>query len=600
MAILSRLTDRKLLVLLPSSAVVMALLWGMDAAPVHPPYLSPGCGHVLGTDNAGRDVLRLTLQAAGTSLTIGLAAALGATMIGALIGCVAGYLRGGVDDILMRLTDVFLLIPMLPLVIVLTTYLGPGTFNVIMLIMLTAWPSTARVMRARVLSLREKAYIVNAKSMGAGTFYLVRRHILPNCSEVLLAKASLAVAAGLLTEAGVSFLSLGDSHYPSWGSMLHDAFAGAALINGAWWWFLPPLVCIAGSVILFHLIGHRLMHHTLLLHFTPANLCTTTGFCGSEGARDAEETGWLTVEGLNITFVTPDANHTTVIKELDLTLSEKENVTIVGATGSGKSLLLLTLMGLLPVNARISGRVWFQGNDLTAMAEAEWRRLRGRSIGYIPQSVGEALNPMLTIGTQLVERIRVHSSADHETARLEAVARLSALRFDDPATIIHCHPHHLSGGMKQRVLIAQATAGNPPLLLADEPTKGLDTAAVEDTIHFFQSLTSASVLAVTHDLRFARALGGKIIVLHNGKVVEQAPVDVFFDNPWHPYSAAFVGAQYGRLSNIGPLSFGNGQMASWPGCPFRTLCGQGDVRCDQPPPLYSRNGRLIRCWRYAT
>ena len=577
------------------------LLWIVDAAPVHMPHLAPDNSHVLGTDSSGRDILLLTLRAAGTSLTIGFCAALGATFIGASIGCLAGYRRGWADDVLMRLTDVFLLVPALPLVIVLVTYLGPGVFNVIFLIALTAWPSTARVVRARVLALREQPFIMNARSMGAGTPYLIMRHIMPNCSEILLAKASLAVAAALLAEAGISFLGLGDPRHSSWGSILHDAFSGGALINGVWWWFMPSLVCIALSVVLFHLVGHAFADKSALALSVP-DLRSQVGAEDGIGLEkyDRRIPALLSIKGLRVNFDEPRPNGGAVVRGLDLTLSLGEKVAIIGATGSGKSLLLLAILGLLPASAKVEGRIQFEGRDLNTLDARQLRRYRGVSAGYIPQGVGEAFNPVLTIGRQAAERIQCHYSTSRRVALQEVADRLSSLRFAEPERLIKAYPHHLSGGMKQRALIAMAMAGRPRLLLADEPTKGLDPKSIAGVIECFKRLTNESVLAVTHDLEFAEALDGRVVVLQDGLVVEQCGVELFFDEPLHPYSRELLDAH--NTLGIGDRKGGRGGpgLPEGVGCGFRLQCQMADEACRQDPPWIERNGRGVRCWRYAT
>ena len=304
----------------------LSLLARLDPAPLYVPLLTPGAGHLLGTDNSGRDLLALLGHASITSLLIGVGAALGATFIGALIGCVAGYWRSAADDLLMRLTDVFLLIPTLPLVIVLAAYLGPGWIHVTLVITLTAWPATARVVRAQVFSLRQAPFVINARSMGATSAYLIRRHIVPNCSELLQAKASLSVAGAMLAEAGIGFLGLGDPLHPTLGSMIHDAFAAGALVNGYWWWVLPPMGLIALAVMGFNLAAEAAVGPA------PARDAAGPGPCRADPLSedglprrpiDASPPPLLAVSGLTIRFAGSSPARP-VVDQLDLAIRSGE------------------------------------------------------------------------------------------------------------------------------------------------------------------------------------------------------------------------------------------------------------------------------------
>jgi oligopeptide/dipeptide ABC transporter ATP-binding protein len=577
----------------------VCLLWRIDAAPIHAPYQPPGGGHRLGTDSSGRDLVALFLRSTATSLTLGAGSALVATMIGALVGCMAGYRRSAAGELLMRLTDMVMLVPTLPLVIVLAAYLGPGAGNVFLVIALTAWPSTARVIHARVLAIREQPYIINARSMGAGTFYLIRCHILPNCADLLLAKTALTIAGAMLAEAGISFLGLGDPLNPSWGSILHAAFAGAALLSGAWWWVLPPLAGISISVMLFYMIGHFLTN--LVPISGPPVLPHPSHRAAEAGALEADKrpSPLLTVENLSIRFPQAANGRQRVVDHLDLTVEAGEKIAIVGATGSGKSLLLLSLLRLLPPGARTRGRISIAGEDLETMDSARLRFHRGVTAGYIPQNGGASLNPVLSIARQVGERAVVHQRLNRSLANRLASKRLMAVGLPEVIPYSRTYAHQLSGGMRQRVMLAMALVGGPRLLLADEPTKGLDPDAVEAIVGLFRDLTDETLLVVTHDLAFAQALGGSIVVMLGGMVVESAPAAMFSDAPRHPYSRALVAARTSRQMAIGGVIGWGGRLGDYDGCPYRPQCLQADDRCWRRPPLETLQGHQVRCWQYA-
>jgi len=578
--------------------VGICLAWRIDAVPIYLPYQPPDWNHVLGTDSSGRDLFLLALRSSGTSLALGLGAALMATAIGALVGCVAGYRRSVVGEMLMRLTDMVLLVPTLPLVIVLAAYLGPGAFNVFLVIALTAWPSTTRVMHARVLALREQPYIVNARSMGGSTFYLISRHFLPNCVDVLLAKAALTVAGAMLAEAGIGFLGLGDPLNPSWGSMLHDAFAGAALLNGAWWWVLPPLAGISFSVMGFYMIGHLIAERVPISG--PPGLPGEKRHSSVEITPDTDkrQLPLLTVENLTIAF--PDAvnGDRPVVDRLSLDVEAGENVAIVGATGSGKSLLLLSLLGLLPNRARIHGRIIIAGEDIETMDAGRLRFHRGVTAAYVPQGSGGALNPVLGVVRQVAERMRVHRKMGRNDAYLLAADKLNAVGLPETARRFHTYSHQLSGGMRQRALVAMALAGEPDLVLADEPTKGLDPKTKDEIISLFKKLVGETLLVVTHDLAFARELQGSIIVMFAGMVMEAAPASHLFRSPLHPYTRALITAQPIMGMHVESVDGGSAALHQPGGCPYRRLCPRAVACCDRPPSLKTVGDRQVRCWQY--
>ena len=222
------------------------------------PFLHPSLAHPLGTNDIGQDIFSELVYSARISLFIGFFAAFISMIIGTLIGLISGFFRGMVDETLMGLTDIFLLIPGLPLMIILAAYLSPSIWNIILVIGILWWTTTARVVRSRVLQVREMPFIESTKALGATDLYIAFRHVLPNTSHVISAKFVLAVAGAMLTEASLSFLGLGDPLQKSWGMMLNYAFSRGGFINGYWWWYLPPGLCISLAVLGFVLMGFGL------------------------------------------------------------------------------------------------------------------------------------------------------------------------------------------------------------------------------------------------------------------------------------------------------------------------------------------------------
>ena len=216
----------------------------------------PGPGHILGTDDMGRDVLGYLIAGSRISLLVGALATGISMVIGTVIGIVSGYSGKVIDNVLMRITDFFLVIPWLPLMMVLAAILGTSIWNIIVVIGVTSWAGTARVVRSQTLSVRENQFVERTVSIGAGSGHIMLHHILPNVFPLVFANTILIAAAAITSETTLSFLGLGDPAHASWGMMLHYAFETGATSTGAWWYFLPPGLCVVAVVLAFTLMGY--------------------------------------------------------------------------------------------------------------------------------------------------------------------------------------------------------------------------------------------------------------------------------------------------------------------------------------------------------
>ena len=222
------------------------------------PLLTPSGEFPFGTDDLGRSVFVLTMRGARTSLMVGFAATLMSVLIGAVVGIVAGYYGRWVEILFMGLTDWFLVIPFLPLAIVLASILEPSLGVIILVIGITSWPSTARIVRAQVLSVKTRPYVERARALGAGGWHLTTRHILPNVGPIIFANTVLLVAIAILSESTLAFLGLGDPTRTSWGTILDAAFSAGAATAGQWWWLVPPGIAIVLVVLAFTMCGYAL------------------------------------------------------------------------------------------------------------------------------------------------------------------------------------------------------------------------------------------------------------------------------------------------------------------------------------------------------
>jgi peptide/nickel transport system permease protein len=249
------------------AAVLMAVCAPLlaDSAGLHavntttnPAWANPTKFGPLGTDHLGRSVMTQFIWGARISLLVGLAATLLAMVIGSVVGIAAGFFGGWFEAVLMRLTEWFLVIPFLPLAIVLAAILGPSVENIILVIGITSWPFPARLIRAQVLTLKERLYVDRARALGASNWHLMTRHILPNVSGLIIANTTLTVPVAILSETTLSFLGLGDPSRASWGKMLQEGFAAGALTQKAWWYYVPPGLGIMLVVLAFTLVGQAL------------------------------------------------------------------------------------------------------------------------------------------------------------------------------------------------------------------------------------------------------------------------------------------------------------------------------------------------------
>jgi oligopeptide/dipeptide ABC transporter ATP-binding protein len=285
-----------------------------------------------------------------------------------------------------------------------------------------------------------------------------------------------------------------------------------------------------------------------------------------------------------------------------------KTVGLVGESGCGKSVTSLSIMGLIPMPpGRIDeGEIIFEGRDVLKLPSHERRQLRGGRMSMIFQEPMTSLNPVHTIGQQIIECVRAHTSMSHDAARRRAVEMLELVRIPSAASRVDDYPHQLSGGMRQRVMIAMALSCDPHLLIADEPTTALDVtiqAQILDLLRDLQSRLGMAVLIITHDLGVIAEIADEVVVMYAGKIVEMGPVRSLFGDPQHPYTIGLLGsiprldADRERLSTIeGTVP----SPANQPnGCRFSPRCPFADRRCrDEPPPLVQLGaGHRAACWK---
>ena len=316
----------------------------------------------------------------------------------------------------------------------------------------------------------------------------------------------------------------------------------------------------------------------------------------------------LRIDGLHVAFRHGETMRP-VVRGIDLRVAAGEVVGLVGESGSGKSISALAVMRLLPRGAAVtSGRIGFQGRDLRAVSDTEMNRLRGKSIGMIFQDPLTALNPAISIGRQLTDAIVAHQPLGRRAAMDRAAELLSLVGIPFPQERLRAYPHELSGGMRQRVMIALAVSSNPSLLIADEPTTALDVtvqAQVMDLIDRIRRQFNIAVLFISHNLELVAEIADRVTVMYAGRAVESGDVETLFATPRHPYTKQLLrciprldGAR-GAMPTIPGLPPMVGALP--PGCPFAPRCEAAESACEaSEPPMRWRGAHMAACFQVAS
>lgn len=314
----------------------------------------------------------------------------------------------------------------------------------------------------------------------------------------------------------------------------------------------------------------------------------------------------LDVNDLAVSITTED-RHVRALNSVSFKVSAGETLAIVGESGCGKSMTALSLLRLLPPGGRITnGSLLFNGVDLTTLGDPEMRRIRGASIAMIFQEPMTSLNPVLTIGSQVAEGLRLHRALSRRDALEESISLLRQVGIADPAARCNEYPHQLSGGMRQRVMIAMALACRPLLLVADEPTTALDVtvqAQILDLLDQVKRDHGMGMILISHDLGIVAENAGTTAIMYAGTIVESAPTSELFDNPLHPYTRGLLQSLPQEAAPGARLPVIQGQVPRFDsritGCGFCDRCPDRQQECaSQAPPVIQVTDRhMVRCWK---
>jgi oligopeptide/dipeptide ABC transporter ATP-binding protein len=574
-------------------------------------YQPPSAAHPLGTDDGGKDVLSSLIYGSRVSLLVGFTAAAITTIVGGLVGIVAGYLGGRTGGVLMGITDIFLVIPGIALQIVIVAILGQSLLNIILVIGLLGWSTTARLVRSQTLSVRERKFVLRAKAIGAGDAHILRRHVVPAVLPLMIANTVLIISLAILEESTLSFIGLGDPTLISWGQMLNFAFNRGAISAGAWWALIPPGLAIVWVVLGTTLLGTALedtlnprlrRHHLERDRSRPP---TALPSVMPMPTRPATATSpLLSVRNLTVEFDSP-SGPLRAVNDVSFDLRRGETIGLVGESGSGKTTTALAMLRLLPPGGRVvHGQVLFDGEDLMTLDPKEMRAVRWARLAIVFQGAMNSLNPVRRVGDQVAEAVRLHEPSIGRSGAMrraeEVLERVGITRHR-----ARDYPHTFSGGMRQRAMIALALACNPDLIVADEPTTALDVMIQAQILELLAGLSSElgmATIMVTHDLGVVGQRCDRVLVMYGGTIAEEAEAARLYANPQHPYTQALLASFPDLLHPERELASIKGTPprldAMPPGCPFAPRCPMVFDRCrvERPPAYELIRGRRVACF----
>ena len=537
------------------------------------------------------------MYGARNSLFIGLFAVLIASVLGLVAGLSAGFSRGWWDSVLMRFGDIQLAFPFILLAITILGVISDrNSVHLILVIGIPTWIIYARVVRSRVMVERDKDYILGAKAIGASDMRLMGKYILPSLWTAVLVIAMLDFGFVILLEATLSFLGFGlTPPTPSWGTILAE---GKRNILIAPWLAVLPGLAIMATVLAINLTADGIADvldpklKISIFRRLPQRELANGSLTDPEGKdarsiqpeptdpNDNVEPPLLKVRDLSVEFPLED-KVVKAVRHVSFDVYRGRTLGIVGESGSGKSVTASSIIQLIEPPGRVTGgEILFEGQDLTRISNNDMSQLRGTKIGMIYQNPTSSLNPVLSIGSQMVETIRIHLKSSPAEARDIASRALLKVGIGNPHAILSKYPFQLSGGMNQRVMIALAMLTQPDLLIADEPSSALDVTTQAVVLERLRDITrehQTSLILITHDFALVAEFADEILVMYAGQVCESGPIRSVIDEVKHPYTKALLqSVPRAEIESGTRLQAIPGELpdpaALPPGCPFADRC----------------------------
>jgi oligopeptide/dipeptide ABC transporter ATP-binding protein len=600
------------LVVLVFLALFAPSIWGDAAAETNTDAIlqGPSRGHLAGTDGLGRDVLARVLVATRPSLGYALLATACAAILGIVVGLLPAVLGRRAARAVSESINMLIAFPGLILALFVAVVFGVGAKGAVVALGVAGAPSLARLTNTLASSVAGSDYVAAARVLGVSRPRLLRRHVLPNIAEPLVLNVTTTIGSALLAFSALSFLGLGlQAPQYDWGRMLSEGLERIYTNPAA---ALAPGVAIVIAGLTFSLLGEGLAQASsgrpvAAAPKQPQRSTRRRAFTAeAPSAVDVDGDLVLDVRDLVVTFPSA-AGDIRAVRGVSLAVRRGEIVGIVGESGSGKTVTALAIAQLVSRPGQVSyGRLSFDGREVGDLSAGERRRLLATSLPMVFQNPGTTLNPALRVGRQLAEVSEVHDGRTRTEAMQRAVEKLRQVAIAAPDRRVRAYPHELSGGMKQRAVIAMGLMGNPKLYIADEPTTALDVTVqrqIFDLLRRVNAEERASVMLISHDIAAVAELCTRIVVMYAGRIVEEADVATVLEGAAHPYTRALVAAVPDMSADRAVA------LATIPGrppdpreldagCPFAPRCPHADDRCRAELPTLDplADGWRAACW----
>ncbi|WP_062201374.1 dipeptide/oligopeptide/nickel ABC transporter permease/ATP-binding protein [Demequina salsinemoris] len=570
----------------------------------------PSVEHWLGTDQLGRDILSRIVHSAASTIGLGaITAAVGLSV--ALPAALLSARNARAETMVNRVSEVMMSIPGMTVILAFIAVVGTNMPLVMMLLGLLISAGIYRIILGQAKSIQTQLFIEAAEVDGLRKSSISFRHVLPNMMTTITVQAMLLLAMGIMTQAGLAFIGFGPQPpEPTWGGLIQDA---SKYLYTFPWMMVPTGLVLALTVIAFNSLGDLLSQGQAspppLVQLRQrvsraAKAHRRESLAQASSGERASAANVLEVRDLVVGVEDgPD-----IVTGASLRVEPGRVMALVGESGCGKSVTSFALLGLLAPGLEVrGGSATWNGMNIAASTDAEMATIRGREIAFISQEPMRALDPMFTISSQLTQVIRRLRGVDRAASKRIAAELLEQVGIVDVPRVLKSYPHQISGGMAQRIAIALALAGEPRLIVADEPTTALDVTVQAEILGLLKHLvdeTGMSMVLVTHDLGVVADIADDVSVMYAGQIVEVGSAEAVLVSPEHPYTMALLAAD----PHLTVVSDGRDRLASIPGqvptpeawstgCRFAERCLFATDSCRKPVELSERakDEGLVRC-----